>query len=89
MTERYKLQFNKAYLKDLEKIPKKDQGRIRTSVSELSNNPRPEGCKRLQGQKDPPLYRIRCGDYRIIYTIQDNILLILVVAVGHRREIYR
>jgi mRNA interferase RelE/StbE len=48
----------------------------------------PDGCKKLQGPSLPTLYRIRCGYYRVVYTINDHILLILVIEVGHRKEIY-
>jgi len=89
MTKKYKIQFNKQYLKDLVKIPLKAQNQIRKEIADLSFNPRPEGCKKLHGSEKTPLYRIRCGDYRIVYTIQDKALLILIIEVGHRREIYR
>lgn len=73
------------------KFIRKQDTRIRQQLirklRELENDPRPEGCKRLQGHCD--LYRIRSGDYRVIYTIKDNQLLVLVVQIGHRREIYR
>ena len=63
------------------------QQQIIRKLRELEQDPRPTGCKRLQGKKD--LYRIRSGDYRIIYTIKDNQLLVLVVQIGHRRDVYR
>ena len=86
---KYKVEFNKKYLKELEKIPVRARNQIRESILHLAHNPRPDGCKKLQGNTDPPLYRIRCGDYRVIYTIRDDFLLVLVVEVGHRRDIYR
>ena len=89
MTKKYNIKFNKRYLKDLQKIPQKAQKQIRESVLALANNPRPYGSKKLQGSKKDPLYRIRCGDYRVVYTVQDDILLVLVIEVGHRRDIYR
>jgi len=85
----YKVQINKHYLKELEKIPLRFQHQIREQVAYLAMNPRPDGHKKLRGSNNPPLYRIRCGDYRIVYTIQDHILLVLVIEVGHRKEIYR
>lgn len=88
MTNKYKVQFSKHYLKDLEKIPKKDREQIRQTISSLSVNPRHDGCKKLKGTSEP-LYRIRCGDYRVIYTIQDKVLVVLVIEVGHRKEIYK
>ena len=88
MTKKYKIEFNKLYIKDLQKIPAKDRKQIRDKVLSLSDNPRPDGCKKLKMSKNS-LYRIRCGDYRIVYTIQDDVLLVLVVEVGHRSNIYR
>lgn len=88
MTKTYKIIFNKAYLKELESIPKKVRNQILESVNSLSNNPRPEGVKKLKGFNDP-LYRIRCGDYRIVYTIRDKELIVLVIQVGHRKDIYK
>jgi mRNA interferase RelE/StbE len=61
--------------------------RLTQSMRDLGDNPRPAGCVKLAGPDS--LYRIRVGDYRIIYQIRDAELLILVVRVGHRREIYR
>ncbi|MBS4167683.1 type II toxin-antitoxin system RelE/ParE family toxin [Parachlamydia sp. AcF125] len=71
--KKYKILFSKNYLKGLEKIPKKDQKAIRENISSLAHNPHPEGC----------------GDYRVVYTIKGTILLILVIEVGHRKDIYR
>ncbi|MBN4066620.1 type II toxin-antitoxin system RelE/ParE family toxin [Simkania negevensis] len=85
---KYKVQFNKRYLKDLQKIPRADQRQIRESILSLADNPRPSGCKKLKGSKGF-LYRVRWGDYRVVYTIQDDVLIVLVIAVGHRRDVYR
>lgn len=87
--KKYKISFNKRYLKDLIKIPKNSQKQIIETIAQLAFEPRPDGCKKLQGSADIPLYRVRCGDYRIVYTIEDAILLILIIEVGHRRDIYR
>lgn len=87
MKTKYSIEFSKKYVKDLEKIPKIYRENITEKVAALSSDPRPDGCKKLRGQM--PLYRLRCGDYRIVYAINDNVLLILVLEVGHRREIYR
>ncbi|MEI6790133.1 MAG: type II toxin-antitoxin system RelE/ParE family toxin [Myxococcaceae bacterium] len=87
MPVEYRLEFNKRYLKDLEKIPKVFQKSILQALAYLKHNPRPDGCKKMRGFDD--LYRIRCGDYRIVYQIHDNVLLIIVIDVGHRKEIYR
>ncbi len=89
MTNKYKIEFNKGYLKDLKKIPIRAQKQIREKIQNLSLDPRPEGCKKLQGSSNPALYRVRCGDYRIIYTIEDHVLLVIIIQVGNRKEIYR
>ena len=86
---KYKLKYDKRYVKDLEKIPRQFRESIREKVGSLSINPRPDGCIKLSGSKKIPLYRIRCGDYRIIYTIQDEILVVVFIELGHRKEIYR
>ena len=61
--------------------------RLRDAIDELAENARPSGCVKLAGE--PDLYRIRVGDYRIIYQLNDPELTVLVLAIGHRREIYR
>jgi mRNA interferase RelE/StbE len=84
--EKYKLTFKKSVTKDLRSISKQDLKRIIERFDELTNNPRPVGCEKLSGQER---YRIRQGDYRIIYEIRDDVLVVVVVKVGHRREVYR
>ena len=61
--------------------------RLREEIAALAENPRPPGCVKLQGESE--LYRVRVGDYRIVYQIRDAVLTVLVVQIGHRREIYR
>jgi mRNA interferase RelE/StbE len=61
--------------------------RLVAAMRELATQPRPVGCDKLVGTED--LYRIRVGDYRIIYQVRDELLLVLVVKIGHRREVYR
>lgn len=87
--KKYKLRFDKRYLKDLEKIPRQFRNGIREKVNDLAENPRPEGSIKLSGSKNNPLYRIRYGDYRIVYTIQDHLLVIIIIELGHRKDIYR
>ena len=72
--------------KQLSKINRQDQDRIISEIEALADNPRPPGCKKLSGR---PAWRIRIGSYRVIYEIQDDQLLVLVVNLGHRREVYR
>ena len=59
------------------------------AIRALSENPRPPGCKQLSGSNEPPLFRIRAGDYRIIYAVEDDVVLVSVIHVGHRKDIYR
>ena len=81
----YQLRFNKKFLKDLTKIPLPYRTKIRTCVEKLAIDPRPEGFKKLKGHSS--LFRLRCGVYRIVYSIEDSKLLVLIIEVGHRKEI--
>ena len=72
--------------KAIARLPKNTRARIADRLDDLSANPRPPGSVKLTGQD---AYRIRVGDYRIIYTIHDDRLIVLVIDVGHRREVYR
>lgn len=83
----YKVNVERKASKFLHKQDALIQKQIIQKLRELEHDPRPAGYKHLQGKKD--LYRVRCGDYRIIYTIRDNQLLVLVVQIGHRRDVYR
>ncbi|TXG78293.1 MAG: type II toxin-antitoxin system RelE/ParE family toxin [Rhodocyclaceae bacterium] len=82
----YELVFRKSVAKDLRVFPKIDVRRILQRIRALVDDPRPVGCEKLSGQER---YRIRQGNYRIIYEIEDIRLLVLIVKVGHRREVYR
>ncbi len=73
-------------MKDLRKIPRNDLRKIMKKIKGLADNPRPHGCEKLTGQER---YRIRHGNYRIIYSIQDDELTVWVVKVGHRKDSYR
>ncbi|MBH0180469.1 MAG: type II toxin-antitoxin system RelE/ParE family toxin [Nitrospira sp.] len=73
--------------RQLKALAEATQKRIVTRLKTLQRNPRPQGVKKLTGEDD--LYRIREGNYRIIYTIRDNELVILVVKIGDRKEVYR
>jgi mRNA interferase RelE/StbE len=63
------------------------KGRISATVDDLEDNPRPPGCKKLKGIDDT--YRIRVGDYRIVYEIHDTVLIVLVIRIAHRGKVYR
>jgi mRNA interferase RelE/StbE len=82
----YNIIFMPSTEKDLKSIPRKDLKKIVQRIDSLAVNPRPYGCEKLTEQNR---YRIRQGDYRIIYTIHDNELVIWIVKVGHRKDIYR
>ena len=84
--EGYRIEIKKSASKELAGIPVKDQQRIITRIRELSGEPRPSGSNRLSGEEK---YRIRQGDYRILYEIHDDIVTIVVVRVAHRRDVYR
>jgi mRNA interferase RelE/StbE len=83
---KYKIEVKKSAAKELNSIPTKDLKKILKTIQELSNNPRPQGCLKLTNQEN---YRIRVGNYRILYSVKDDILTIYVVKIGHRKNIYR
>ncbi len=83
---KYSLIFKKSVAKDLRNIPNKDVKRILMCIESLCENPRAEGCIKLSGQE---LYRKRQGLYRIIYEIRDSELIITVVKVAHRSDVYK
>ena len=83
----YRVQFEPAALKFLRKLrDDKLRQRIIRDIELLQENPRPAHCTKLTGL---PYWRIRVGDYRVVYRVQDEVLLVLVVEIGHRRKIYR
>jgi mRNA interferase RelE/StbE len=81
----YKVLIEKGVQKQLEKIPEPDYSKVKAAILGLSINPRPVGSKKLKGRDG---YRIRQGDYRIIYDVQDDVLVVQVLAAGHRKDIY-
>lgn len=82
----YKIEFRPAAVRALRKLDPQVQRRVRGAVALLAENPRPPASMPLTGR---PGWRLRVGDYRILYTIKDDLLLIVVVGLGHRREVYR
>lgn len=83
----YHIQITPPAERQLRALPRSVQDRLRPRIDSLSDHPRPPGCKKLVGETD--LYRIRVGDYRVLYTVRDKELLVLVVKVGHRRKVYQ
>jgi mRNA interferase RelE/StbE len=83
----YRIYFAGRAERAFRKLSPEVQRRLDPSILALAGNPRPPGCLKLSGPDS--LWRIRVGDYRIVYQIQDDALLILIIHVGHRREVYR
>lgn len=82
----YRLLFKQSVAKDLRLLPKADVARVLRRIEALAENPRPSGCEKLSGQEK---YRVRQGVYRIVYQVDDEQRVVLVVKVGHRRDVYR
>lgn len=83
---RYRVEVRPAALRALRKIDPKMRPRIEGAIALLAEDPRPPASRPLTGRAG---YRVRVGDYRIIYTIEDDVVLIVVVTLGHRRDVYR
>jgi mRNA interferase RelE/StbE len=81
----YQVVIEKQAQKQLAKISPPDYAKVTAALKDLANDPRPFGYKKLKGR---PGYRIRVGDYRVIYQVKDNILTVFVLIIGHRRDVY-
>lgn len=84
---KYAVLFTKSAIKDLLEIPNADVARILEKIDHLTDNPRPTGSKKLKGSMDL-FWRIRVGNYRVIYTIEDIIKVVDIIAIGNRKDIY-
>ena len=82
----YKLVIKRSAAKELEQLRLKDRRRLAARIQGLSANPRPPGTEKLSGEEK---YRIRQGDYRVLYVIDDGAQTVTVVSIGHRRDVYR
>ena len=82
----YRVLVDDRAAREIRNLPKEVQGRVVAKVETLARNPRPSGCQKLRGMED--LYRVRLGDYRIVYRVEDDVVLVLVVSVGARGEVY-
>jgi mRNA interferase RelE/StbE len=83
----YEIQIKASALKAINKLETQIRARIVTRIVELADNPRPQGSTKLSGPDS--FYRVRVGNYRIIYEVKDDVLVVLVLKVGHRRDVYR
>jgi mRNA interferase RelE/StbE len=82
----YKVEIKRSAARELEQLPPKDRSRVATRIQSLAADPRPPGAEKLSGQER---YRVRQGNYRILYEIHDDLVVVIVVKIGHRRDVYR
>ena len=82
----YEIYFKESVWKELRKVPKNNLNKILSRIEKLGDDPRPMYCEKLTGHE---LYRVRQGNYRIVYSIQDNELTVWIIKVGHRKNVYR
>lgn len=87
MSATYEVRLARRAARSLASLERREQQRVRAALDILSVNPRPPNCVALQGEDS--VYQVRVGDYRIVYEVLDTVLLIHVVRIGHRREVYR
>ena len=85
-TPRYRVRIKRSAEREMDALTSRTFDRVSRKALSLESNPRPAGSRKLRGLSE---YRIRVGDYRILYTIDDAKRLVEIVAVGHRREVYR
>ncbi len=84
----YSIEITRPALLQLKKLDHSIRRRVSERIDQLAEDPRPHGVKQLRGEHDSPLFRVRVGDYQVVYEIRDEKLLVLVVRVGHRSDIY-
>ena len=86
MAEPYRLLFTRSALREMERLPRPVLALLRPRLDELIQQPRPYGSQKLTGT---PYYRIRQGDYRVLYSVDDGARTVEIIKIGHRREVYR
>ncbi len=86
MMAKYRIKIKKSALKEIKSLPVKALKAVLKRIDSLINNPRPLDCKKLCAQEK---YRIRVGDYRILYSIENDVLTVYIVKVGHRKNVYK
>ena len=84
--EKYRIEVKASAAKEIKKLPSKEIKRVLARIESLSENPRPHDCVKLSGEEK---YRVRCGNYRILYLIEDDVLIVYVIKVAHRKDVYR
>jgi len=84
---KYELFISRQAIKDIEGLPKRDVPRVTSAIEALADDPRPQGCKKLKGQREY-LWRVRVGNYRIIYDIKYGVRVVEVREVGDRKDVY-
>lgn len=87
MTPRYRIELTRDALRALAKLDKPVRRRVQGAIDRLADDPHPAGMIALRGA--PGAFRIRIGDYRVIYVLHDDLLLVVVIDIGHRRDVYR
>ena len=84
---RYEIEISRTAEKQLRRLPRDDQERVASAMLALADNPFPRGARKLSGYDD--VFRVRAGRYRILYSVSGHALIIVVLKVGHRRDVYR
>jgi mRNA interferase RelE/StbE len=87
MSKQYSVEIEVRAAREIRALPRREQEHVIARTEALARNPRPPGCVKLSGHSE--LWRVRSGNYRIVYQIEDERLLVIVVKVGHRRDVYR
>ena len=82
----YRIEIKRSAQKEIQNLPKKDMQRVVTKIQQLAVNPRGPDAKKLSAQER---YRVGVGQYRVLYEIKDNVLVVLIVKVANRKEVYR
>jgi len=83
----YRIEIKPSAAKELAKLPRPQQQLIRRKIDALANDPHPRGCVKVQGEENA--YRLRSGVYRIVYEVHDDVLVVFIIRIRHRREVYR
>lgn len=82
----YRIELRTSAARSLSRLPKQTQQRIAVAIDALAQEPRPNGCKKLKGHAET--WRVRVGDYRVLYTVQDDVLCVEVIRIAQRKDVY-